>query len=369
MEIPALGHFLSRRDEKRLLVWVRSELDRAGADSVTLKQPDATVKAVRSGDDNQLRLEVERPDGARLMLSQHHFERESVRHYSTHDRRGWGGSASSTDKAPWRPWLSWLVGQHDTSQPCHELPFQPADVQALASGQYEVAARVAHQAWTAWRENGQESHVQDGRYRMRASQSEDGASFQAEIVELDSGRRVQLAQDFFSVGASLYLAAGKHGLHSKEELRLPLSPREAPALRNLLGQEGALMARRALEVVRSGLREGETLEQATGCYIPLIERPWPAGMLDACGRVEDLVRRGVLRPTAVAVLLTAATPEKLSKLRGLDNQAACAEFVSDPLRWEAKRLGESMNPGPAGVRESAEMVHLGAVSLRKREGP
>ncbi len=368
MEIPALGHFLSRRDEKRLLASVRSELDRAGTDSVLLSQPDATIKAARSSDGNVLRLEVERPDGARLLLSQHHFERESVRHYGTHDRRGWGGSSSGHDRAPWRPWLTWLLGQSVPARTSSKLPFQSADLKALAAGQTELAAHVAHQAWTAWREHDESPRLEDGRFSLRASQTEDGASFQAEIVELESGQRVQLAQDFFSTSASFYLAAGKHSFQNREDFRQPLAPEEAPALRNLLSSANALMTRRALEVVRAGLREGEDLEQATACYSPLIERPWPAGVHDACGRVEALVQRGVERSTAVRVLLAAGTPDKLAQLGGLEDQAACAEFVRDPLRWEARRLGESMQPAGATVRESPELVQLGAVSLRKREG-
>ncbi len=367
MEIPALGHFLNRKQEKRLLASVRSELDRAGSDTLTLQQGDAVVKAARSGDGTMLRLEIKRSDGADLHFCQHHFERGSTRYCSTHDRRGWGGSSSGSDLAPWRPWTSWLLGRRVESTPCAELPFQPA-LKAMAEGQLELGQAVVAQAWTAWRQHGQSPELSDGRYRMRASQTEDGASFQAEIVELESGQRWQLAQDVFSDGTSLYASAGGRSLHSKD-LFQPLAPEDIVALRHLLGSENATLTRMALERVRAGLAPGEKLEQAAECYAPLAQKPWADGLVDACDRVDELRKRGVDRSTAVSVLLCAGKPEELERLQGrLDSSEACREYVRDPVRWEALRLGESVHPAGSAVRESESAVQVGTVSLRKREG-
>ena len=343
--MPAVPVRGERVDDRAWYRFAREKL--GGAESVHLDVDGHDVRVSQSPGGELLRLEVDDV----VQMAHNDFSRSSGQVLHT--------PASVLSGAAERPgfWKRLLAPRPREV----ECPLELDPRTKLSIDQSQLCVQLIQQAWTAWRAHGGSVVLRDGDVFLRAAGTADGKSFQAELHGPGS-TGITMNLNVWDDKLDWHVGDERNGIGATVSLGHAAGPGQEEPFQQLLVdslQHGdpSVAATRVLRTAAGGLAPGETLAQAVSVALSVGPVPF---ILSA-----GLVARGVSRATAAQVYqLDPARFEEVS--REMTGQRSAEEYLGDPLRWKAARLGEKLKPAPAGVVEDRDSIQVGGVQLRKR---
>lgn len=372
MVIPSLKlSEMSFRQLSALERWAVDGLNQAGQDQLSLSNDNTRARLSRSPDGMLVRIQLRERDGSRMDLALHHSRQGSTQYGYKQPGEQTGTFVSGAGPDRSRGWREWLLGPKASPQVACKLPFR-ADM-PLSIDQFEVGSKLVHQAWTAWRSQPLNAvELVDGSKSLKVSGTPDGLSFQAVLTEAGSAP-IRMSLDLFDDHGSVSFSSQPDRSISRGfGLSGQAPPQERESYLRLLvremgrgAQDPGENATLLLSRIGQTLEPHESLDEAVACYERLADLPG-SQPFQLYTEVMALAEKGIPRPLATSVMVTAGSQEAFRRLE-LASAAECEEYLADPTRWEARRLGETMRPAPTGVREDASSVKMGSISLRKRQ--